>query len=107
MSKKASVSHDEWMIEELRRDKDFAAEYLRQAMADMNDAEGRGAALLAMRRLAEAHGGMAEVAKEAGIQRESLYRALSPNGNPTLKTLIAVLKTVGMRLAVEPDKKAA
>lgn len=107
MSKKASVSHDEWMTEELRRDTDYAAEYLRQAMADMNDAEGRGAALLALRRLAEAHGGMAEVAKEAGIQRESLYRALSPTGNPTLKTLLAVLKTLGMRLAVEPDKKAA
>lgn len=82
MSKKASVSHAEWMIEELRHDKDFAAEYLRQAMADMNDAEGRGAALLALRRLAEAHGGMAEVAKEAGIQREGLYRAFSPNGQP-------------------------
>jgi probable addiction module antidote protein len=47
------------------------------------------------------------VAMEAGIQRESLYRALSPNGNPTMNTLIAVLKSLGMRLTVEPDKKAA
>jgi hypothetical protein len=56
MSKKANVSHDEWMIEELRSGKTFAAEYLHQAMADMNDAEGRGTALPALRRLAEAHG---------------------------------------------------
>ena len=35
------------------------------------------------------------------VGRESLYRALSPNGNPTLKTLLAVLNTVGMRLSVE------
>jgi DNA-binding phage protein len=42
------------------------------------------------------------VAAQAGISRESLYRALSPKGNPTLKTLIAVLKTVGLRLSVAP-----
>ena len=111
MSKKVSASqnesHDEWMIEELRRDRKFAAEYLKQSMADMSETDGRGAALLALRRLAEAHGGMAAVAAEAGIQRESLYRALSPNGNPTMNTLIAVLKSLGMRLTVVPDKKAA
>jgi probable addiction module antidote protein len=107
MSKKPSVSHDEWMIEELRRDPKFAAEYLKQSMTDMSEPDGRGAALLALRRLAEAHGGMAAVAMEAGIQRESLYRALSPNGNPTMNTLIAVLKSLGMRLTVESDKKAA
>jgi DNA-binding phage protein len=43
----------------------------------------------------------------AGISRESLYRALSPKGNPTLKTLVAVLKTVGMRLSIEPEHSAA
>jgi len=45
------------------------------------------------------------VAAEAGISRESLYRSLSPKGNPTLKTLMAVLKTVGMRLSVEPERR--
>jgi DNA-binding phage protein len=45
------------------------------------------------------------VAAEAGISRESLYRALSPKGNPTLKTLLAVLKTVGLRLSVEPETR--
>ena len=47
------------------------------------------------------------MAAEAGISRESLYRALSPKGNPTLKTLLAVLKTVGLRLSVEPEHRAA
>jgi probable addiction module antidote protein len=46
------------------------------------------------------------VAEAAGVQRESLYRALSPKGNPTLNTLLAVLKSVGMRLSVEPENKA-
>jgi probable addiction module antidote protein len=51
--------------------------------------------------------GLGSVAEQAGINRESLYRALSPKGNPTLKTLLAVLKTVGMRLSVEPADRAA
>jgi probable addiction module antidote protein len=61
-----------------------------------------------LRTVAEAYGGLGAVALEAGISRESLYRALSPRGNPTLRTLLAVLKTVGMRLSVErPDSAAA
>ena len=60
------------------------------------------AGLLALRDVAEAHGGLAAIAQEAGITREALYRALSPNGNPTLKTLLAVLHAVGMRLSVAP-----
>ncbi|MNL72049.1 hypothetical protein D3C87_1972950 [compost metagenome] len=52
--------------------------------------------------MAEAYGGLALVAQEAGITREALYRALSPTGNPTLKTLLAVLHALGMRLSVAP-----
>lgn len=62
--------------------------------------EPRGAGLLALRDIAEAYSGMAAIAQEAGITREALYRALSPAGNPTLKTLIAALHAVGMRLSV-------
>jgi probable addiction module antidote protein len=56
--------------------------------------------LLALRAVAEAYGGLGAVAAQAGISRESLYRALSPKGNPTLKTLVAVLKSVGLRLSI-------
>ena len=44
-------------------------------------------------------------AANAGLSRESLYRALSPKGNPTLKTLVAVLKAVGLRLTVTEKQK--
>ncbi|MGO8810630.1 MAG: addiction module antidote protein [Candidatus Sulfotelmatobacter sp.] len=47
-------------------------------------------------------GGIAKVAKAAGIERESLYRALSARGNPRLSTLVAVTKAVGLKLTVEP-----
>ncbi|HET7835491.1 MAG TPA: transcriptional regulator, partial [Variovorax sp.] len=53
----------------------------------------------------EAYSGLGAVAAEAGISRETLYRTLSPKGNPTLKTLLAVLKTVGMRLSVESEQR--
>ena len=54
---------------------------------------------MALRQVAKAQG-MDTVAERAGIQRESLYRALSPKGNPTLKTLLAILAGAGLRLAV-------
>jgi probable addiction module antidote protein len=76
-------------------------------MASLDDPNDRAAGLLALRTVAEAYGGLGAVAEEAGINRESLYRALSPKGNPTLKTLLAVLRTVGMRLSVEPRDRAA
>lgn len=43
------------------------------------------------------------VAEQANISREALDRSLSPKGNPTLKTLRAVQKSVGRRLSVEPE----
>ena len=101
------VSHHELEVAELRADRELAVEYLKAAMEALDDPEDRGASLVALRTVAEAYGGLGLVATEAGISREALYRALSPKGNPTLKTLIAVLKTVGMRLSVESEQAAA
>jgi len=101
------VSHHEREVAELRADRTLAVEYLRAAMSTLDDPDDRGAGLLALRTVAEAYGGLGLVAAEAGISREALYRALSAKGNPTLKTLLAVLKTVGMRLSVEPESQAA
>jgi probable addiction module antidote protein len=44
--------------------------------------------------------GMAELARQTGISREALYRAFSDNGNPTLDTLLRVMKALGVRLAI-------
>ena len=98
-----AVSHHEAELAELRADRELAVEYLKAAMESLDDPDDRAAGLLALRTVAEAYGGLGVVAAEAGISRESLYRALSPKGNPTLKTLLAVLKTVGLRLSVEPE----
>ena len=44
--------------------------------------------------------GMTELAARTGLSREQLYRSLSLNGNPTLKTTLAVMKAVGLSLEV-------
>jgi probable addiction module antidote protein len=96
--KQASISHDEAVVRQLRKDPDFAAEYLRAALEDEDEPR---VLLVALRRIAEARGGVAKVAKAAGVERESLYRALSAHGNPRLSTLAAVTKAMGLRLTVE------
>ncbi|CAG2142384.1 addiction module antidote protein [Cupriavidus plantarum] len=98
----ASVPLSEATIEALGQDRELAVEFLRAAMEELDDPENRAVGLLALRDIAEAYGGMTAVAQEAGITREALYRALSPSGNPTLKTIVAVLRAVGMRLSVVP-----
>lgn len=45
--------------------------------------------------------GMSQVASEAGLSREQLYRSLSEEGNPTLKTTIAVMKALGVELTAK------
>ena len=83
MKRKASVSHDDAMVRRLRKDPDFPSEYLKAALEDEDEPR---VLLLALRHLAQAQG-IAKVAKAAGIERESLYRALSARGNPRLSTL--------------------
>ena len=91
--------HDETVIELLRDDPEFANEYLAAALDEANEPGGQTALLAALRHIAEAQG-MSAVAERAGLPRESLYRALSPRGNPTIKTLLAVLKASGLHLGV-------
>lgn len=104
---KGAVSHHKREVEELSADRELAMAYLKAAMESLDNPDGRAGGLLALRTVAEAFGGLGAVAEEAGISRESLYRALSPKSNPTLRTLVAVLKTVGMRLSVEPEQSAS
>jgi len=77
------------------------------ALESLQDPDDRGASLLMLRAIAEAYGGLGVVAAKAGISRESLYRSLSPKGTPTLKTLVAVLNTMGLSLSVVPQQKKA
>lgn len=85
------------MVRWIKKDPEFAAGYLKAALEDSDEPR---VLLIALRHLARAYG-IAKVAKAAGIERESLYRALSEKGNPRLSTLMAVTKVIGLRLTVE------
>jgi probable addiction module antidote protein len=98
MKRKGRLSHDEATIRELRKNPEFAVEYLRAALEDNDEPS---ALLIALRRVAEARGGIAKLAKAAGIEREGLYRALSVRGNPRFSTLVAVTKAVGLKPSIE------
>lgn len=50
--------------------------------------------------------GMSQIAKDAGLSRENLYRALSGDGNPEFGTVIKVIKAMGFDLKIAPHKAA-
>src|SRR5438445_12500553 len=83
------------LIEALRDPRE-AAEYLSAALED-GDPEGF---LLGLRDVAEAQGGVAQLAEAAKLNRESLYRMLSDRGNPELRSLDALLHALGLRLSL-------
>ena len=57
--------------------------------------------LMALRNVAESQGGVAMMAKQSGLSRESLYRTLSKNGNPKISALMSIMKALGLHLSVK------
>lgn len=95
---KTHQTHEAATIEMFQRDPELAAEYLNSVMADGDKSD----LMLALRSLSKAFGGMQEVARETEVNAHTLYRTLSEQGNPELKTLSSILRAMGMRLAVQP-----
>lgn len=83
----------------LRNDPDFATEYLKAAFEEMDEDGGEAAFLMALRHIVEARGGMTQLAEKTGLSRESLYRSLSPKGNPTLRTMKQVIHATGLKFS--------
>jgi probable addiction module antidote protein len=76
-----------------------AANYINAAIEDSPDM-----LLVAVRNVAEAQK-MAKVASRAGVNRETLYRTLSEDGNPTLNTLHSVLEALGLEIVVKAQEQ--
>ena len=100
---KKSISYADDLRERLR-DPKYAAEYLNAVLEDEENSND-AVFLLALRNVAEAFQ-ISNVAEGAGINRENLYRMLSSKGNPTLNSLFAVLKALGLRFSVQAGKAA-
>lgn len=85
----------------LETDEDIAG-YLTEALATQDTAViARALGAVARAR------GMTRIARDTGLSRESLYRALSTEGNPEFATVIRIIEAIGLRLMVEPRSKAA
>jgi probable addiction module antidote protein len=91
---KRTKDHQSWLIEKLT-DPERARDYLNAAHDD-----SREMFLEALRDVAQARQ-MSKVAKDAGVTRESLYRATSEIGNPTLDTFESMLKALGLKIKIE------
>ena len=98
---KASRPYKDGLEEDLK-DPAEAAAYLTAALED----ESPDMFLVALRNVAEAHG-MKRLAEGAQLNRESMYRMLSDQGNPQLTSLTAVLNQLGLRLAIEVSDPVA
>lgn len=92
----------EEILREDLKDPQEAAGYLNVAFEEYGDRGDETWFLYALRQVAEANGGMSHMARRTKLNRPSLYRALSPGGNPRLRTLEAILKTLGLQLCVKP-----
>lgn len=95
---KASRPYEPWLKKRLASDPEESHYYLEAAMED----EDPRVFLLALKRVAEASGGIGELARASGLNRVNLYRMLSERGNPELLSLSRVLNVLGLRLKVEP-----
>ena len=90
-------SHDESMAERFQQDPAYAVALLNSILEDGEPGE----LLIALRQMAKAFGGVQTIAEKANLNATQLYRTLSEQGNPELRSLSAILKAMGLRLAVE------
>lgn len=102
---KRTSSYDDALLADLRNPEEAAA-YLAASLEDTSDPDAEKLFLMALQNVARAYG-MQEVAEKTSLGRESLYKALSKQGNPKLRTLTAVLESVGLRLSVSPIGEAS
>jgi probable addiction module antidote protein len=98
MAKNATVTHPWDVVDYLKTEEDVIA-YLEAAFEDGDPA----LIVAALGDVARARG-MSRVAGEAGLGRESLYKALSPTGNPEFATVLKVLNALGLQLHVQPSR---
>ena len=98
-----SVKNYEDFLSETLNDPEIAAEYLSASIEDGSIDEF----LLALKGVADAHGGIGVLSEISNLNRQNLYKMLSEDGNPTLNSLLAILKVLGIKINFEPEEEAA
>lgn len=101
---KGTRSHDDSIVKMLKSDLGFEEEYLRSAIEELGEPGGDVAFRTVLRHIALARGGINKIAESSGMKREAVSRALSPRGNPTFKTLMAIFRALNIKL-IARDKQ--
>lgn len=91
-----SVGYRDDLLRRLK-DPEYAAAYLSACLEDEEETF-----LIALRDVAEAHGGIRKMAEKTRLNREHLFRMLSKSGNPSLHSLRQLVGAVGLKLTVQP-----
>jgi len=94
-----TVDYKKHLLRDMKK-VEYAAGYLTAALE-----EGEDVFLLALRDVAQVHGGMAALAQATKLNRENLYEMLSKKGNPRLSSITAILDKLGLELAFRPKGK--
>ena len=100
-AKSGGIPHDEIRVHFLKDPKqaDFA---LKLALKEFGEDGDVNALLDTLRLVAQAQGGLAKLARDTTISRKALHEALSPDGNPRLRTFQSVLEALGIKMSLKP-----
>ena len=96
----ASVPYEPWLKQRLAADPEEARLYLQAAMEEALKDNDPSIFQVALKDVAEAHGGVTWLARETGLNRQHLYRIMSPAGNPSFTGLWTMLRTFGLGFSV-------
>ena len=94
---KPAISYHDDLLRRLKNQK-YAVGYLNACLEEGDEA----AFLLAVRDVAQVHGGLGQLAKKTHLNREHLFRMLSKNGNPRLHSLRQLIEALGFKLVLQP-----
>lgn len=99
---KARDYNDKYVIDMLNlEDPQEAVAYLECALDEYEKDNNTEAFILALRRVVEAKGGISELARKSGLNRQNLHRILSNKANPRFNTLSIILHSLGFKLSLK------
>ena len=92
---------NEYLYERLQ-DPEFAVVYLQDALDESVEEF-----LIALRKYVQANGGVTQCAEKTQLAREAIYKMLSEQGNPELRSVYAILKSLGLTLTIARKEYAS
>ena len=94
-----SLETTRWDVQDALRSPEDCAAFIEAAIEEA--ADDPAFIVLVLGEVARSRG-MAQTARDAGLTREGLYKALTPRGNPSFATVLKVLGALGLRMRVAP-----